>query len=132
MSKIFQIPEAASIAIHSMVLIANSKEIINASHIAELTNSSKNHISKILHLLVKYNYLKSLRGPKGGFTINPKAKNTTLLEIYELIEGTLQANKCAVNVGKCPFKGCVFDGLTNRFTNEFRNFLSHKTINDIT
>jgi len=131
MSKIIRIPEAASIAIHSMVLIADAGGQINANQIAELTNASKNHISKILHQLVKYNYLESNRGPKGGFTIHPDAKNASLLEIYELIEGVLDSGSCGNVHNKCPFDSCVFGGLTEKFTNEFRIYLSEKTINDI-
>jgi DNA-binding IscR family transcriptional regulator len=51
MAKIFSMSDAASIAIHSMVLIARSENGINAVRIAEISGFSKNHISKVLQRL---------------------------------------------------------------------------------
>jgi len=48
MSKIFNISDAASLGIHSLAIIAKSKKQINANMIAQMTNFSKNHLSKIL------------------------------------------------------------------------------------
>jgi len=44
MARIFSLSEAASIAIHAMVLIARAKNGINAVKIADQTGFSKNHI----------------------------------------------------------------------------------------
>ena len=67
MAKIFSLSEAASIAIHSMVLIARSDKMMNVVKIAERTGSSKHHVAKVLQRLVKEDYLSSVRGPHGGF-----------------------------------------------------------------
>jgi len=131
MSKIFNISEAASIAIHSLALIAKSKNRINVDQIAQMTNFSKNHVAKILQLLVKNNYLKSVRGPSGGFSPNKNTNKITLLEIYELIEGKLEIHKCSIHDGKCPFKECVFGDFSVRYTEEFKNSFKNKTINDV-
>jgi Rrf2 family protein len=131
MSKLFNISESSSMAIHSLAIIAKSKVQINAKHIAEMTNFSKNHLSKVLQRLVKYNYIKSERGPKGGFILGKKSKEITLLEIYEIMEGTLAPEKCNIHNGKCPFKSCILGGMAEKFTNEFRLYLKNKTISDV-
>ncbi|MCK9618513.1 MAG: Rrf2 family transcriptional regulator [Lentimicrobiaceae bacterium] len=87
MSKIVHVSEAASIAIHSMALIAQNTEIMNVNTIAEITHSSKTHLAKVMQQLVKNNFLESERGPKGGFILKKPANEILLLEIYELIEG---------------------------------------------
>ena len=79
--------EAASIGIHSIVLIARAENGINAVKIAETTGLSKNHISKVLQRLVKNDLLKSVRGPAGGFTLKKPPENISLLDVYESIEG---------------------------------------------
>lgn len=65
MSKISSISEAASIAIHSMVLIARNEEGINAVKIAEQTGFSKNHISIVAQRLGKDNLLNSVQQFRG-------------------------------------------------------------------
>jgi DNA-binding IscR family transcriptional regulator len=46
MSKVVTISEAASIALHGMILIARSEPSINVMQIAELTGASKHHVAK--------------------------------------------------------------------------------------
>lgn len=116
MAKVVHISEAASLAVHSMALIAGSKEMLNVNQIADLTHASRNHLAKVMQTLVKNNYLESVRGPKGGFTLKGDAAGITLLEIYELIEGTLEHKYCGIGDQKCPFRTCVFGGLADRFS----------------
>ncbi|MBN1338109.1 MAG: Rrf2 family transcriptional regulator, partial [Bacteroidales bacterium] len=51
------ISEASVIAIHSLALIAGTSKNLNANKIAGITKFSKNHLSKILSILVRHNYL---------------------------------------------------------------------------
>jgi len=128
MAKVVHISEAASLAVHSMVLIAGSKESMNVNHIAEVTHSSRNHLAKVLQMLVKNNYLDSVRGPKGGFTLKGDPKKINLLEIYQLIEGVIEEHHCGIEIGKCPFHTCVFGGLADKFSHEFIGYLRNKTL----
>ena len=133
MSKIFNISEAASLAIHSLAIIAKSDEQITVNKISEMTNFSKTHLAKVLQRLGKNGYIKSERGPRGGFVLNKASKEITLLEIYELIEGSLKSVPCNVHSsGSCPFSFCVFGGMSEKFTNEFHDYLKNKTIYDFT
>ncbi|MFN3556951.1 MAG: RrF2 family transcriptional regulator [Bacteroidales bacterium] len=131
MSKILNISEAATIALHSMGLIARSDKLVNTQEIADITGFSKNHISKILQQLVRNGYLVSTRGPKGGFLISEKAKKISLMEIYSLIEGELEDNSCKMQCVSCPFKTCIFGGLEQKFSNEFRNYLMSKKVAEL-
>jgi len=128
MSKIFSMSEAASIAIHSMVLVARSQNGINAVKIAEQTGSSKNHISKVAQRLVKNDLLKSLRGPAGGFKLKKQPKEITLLEIYESIEGPLEITDCPLANEVCHFDQCLMGNVVNKMTLEFKNFLKSQTL----
>jgi Rrf2 family protein len=131
MSKIFNISEAATIAIHSMGLIARSTKLINAQEIADITGFSKNHIAKILQQLVKNNFLQSTRGPKGGFVISEKAKQISLMDIYTAIEGEIENNTCKMHCDNCPFNSCIFGGLEQKFSNEFQSYLKGKKVNEL-
>ncbi len=129
MSQLFSLSEASSIAIHSMALIANSNIKLNVTKMADMTGFSKNHMSKVLQTLVKYNYLSSTRGPAGGFTLIKEPDSITLLEIYEVIEGKLTNGQC-IKKSNCPFEECVFGGITEKLTKEFKTFFANRTLSD--
>lgn len=129
MSKILNISEAATIAIHSMALIARRNDQINAHEIAEVTGFSKNHISKVLQQLVRFNFLNSTRGPKGGFVLKRDPEEISLMEIYRAIEGEIeQGTGCKMHCDNCPFKSCIFGGLSEKFSREFSNYLNEKNL----
>lgn len=131
MAKVVHISEAASLAVHSMVLIAGSPVSMNVNQIASVTHSSRNHLAKVMQVLVKNNYLDSVRGPKGGFTLKGDPHKINLLEIYELIEGSIEEHHCGIETQKCPFTSCVFGGLADKFSHEFIGYLRNKTLADL-
>ncbi len=132
MAKLLSISEAASIAIHSLALIANTEKNLNAGQLAEKLGFSKNHLAKILQMLVRYNYLESERGPKGGFRLKLDPQQISLLEIYEVIEGQLVEDKCAHNREECPFEECVYGDIRLDLTKRFREYFGNKKLSDIT
>ncbi len=128
MAKIVNITEAVSIALHSMVLVAKAKgKQMNATIIADVTGSSRYHVSKILQKLVRDGFLTSQRGPAGGFELVKKPEEITLLEIFEAIEGKIVVSKCPLNKA-CPFGECIFEDLTMRMTRQFRDYLNDHTL----
>ena len=131
MSRFPNISEASSIAIHSLALVNQSEEILNVNQIAERTEFSKNHISKVLQTLVRHGYLSSGRGPKGGFVSRMDPESITLLEIIELIEGRLSDAHCGIEEGKCPFETCVFGDLPAEFKTKFQEYFRTKRISEI-
>jgi Rrf2 family protein len=130
MSKIVQLSEAVSIAIHSMVLIAKAEGKINVNKIAEETGASKNHLAKVMQRLVKQGLLSSNRGPAGGFILKKAASKITLLEIYECIEGPIESDKCPQNKDVCHFSKCLMGGILKKVTNEFIEHFKSHTIQD--
>jgi len=128
MAKIFSLSEAASIAIHSMVLIARSEKMMNVVKIAERTGSSKHHVAKVLQRLVKEDYLSSVRGPHGGFKLLKAPGDITLLEIYETIEGHLNVSECPMENPICPFEKCILGNVVSDMTAKFREYLNENTL----
>lgn len=131
MTRFPKISEASSIAIHSLALINQSDEPLNVNRIAELTEFSKNHISKVMQTLVRHGYLSSGRGPRGGFVSAMDPDGISLLEIIELIEGRMTDMHCGIDEGKCPFETCVFGDLPNEFKRKFRDYYKTRHIGDL-
>ena len=128
MSKVVTISEAASIALHGMILIARSKSPVNVLQIAELTGASRHHVAKIMQRLAKNNYLSSYRGPSGGFTLKRDPAEITLLEIYQTIEGEIEINPCPLDKQICPFDKCIMNNVTNQMTIQFREHMKTQTL----
>jgi len=131
MSRLVHISEAASLAIHSMALIASSKVRLNAKKIAEILHVSQNHLAKILQVLAKNEYLASNRGPGGGFILRKNADKVSMLEIYQLIEGNVDCQFCGITENTCPFITCIFGGKPDKLTNEFVDYLTNTKISDL-
>lgn len=131
MSRLVHISEAASLAIHSLALIASSKVKLNAKKIAQILHASQNHLAKILQVLAKNEYLSSYRGPGGGFVLNKNAAEVSMLEIYQLIEGNVECHLCGITEDTCPFVSCIFGGKPDELTNEFVDYLTRTKISDL-
>lgn len=131
MGKLFNISEATNIAIHSMALISASKDELNTTQIADMLKLSKNHVAKIMNILARQRFVTSTRGPKGGFKMLRKADSISLLEIYELIEGTLEKDHCHRNDDICPFSDCVFGDIRQRLFVEFKEYYQNRKLSDL-
>ncbi|PLX09961.1 MAG: Rrf2 family transcriptional regulator [Marinilabiliales bacterium] len=131
MGKVLNITEAVTIALHSMIIIANDKSgQVNVNDISKAITSSKFHVAKVLQKLVKEGFLGSHRGPSGGFFLKVKPTDISMLEIYESIEGKITIAECPIDHEVCPFNNCVFDQLTIDMTQNFVDFLKSRTLED--
>ncbi len=130
MSKIITLSEAASIALHGMVLIAKTDKKLNVNQISETIGSSRHHVAKVFQRLAKENFVASNRGPNGGFVMKKEAKDITLLELYEVIEGPVEVQGCPSSKEKCPFNKCIMGDLASALACEFKDFLGRQTLAD--
>jgi Rrf2 family protein len=128
MAKLFQLSEAASLGLHSMVLISQSESHVNVNALAQRMGASRNHLAKILQILVKHNFLRSVRGPNGGFVLHRKPSEITILEIYEAIEGKLDTPECPLDKQVCPFNKCLMGGLVKDVTLQFKEYFQQQTL----
>jgi len=130
MSKVVTVTEAASIALHGLVLVAQSKDkLINVNQIAEVTSSSRHHIAKVFQQIVKEGWVSSQRGPSGGFKMEANPADINFLQIYELIEGEIDRSYCPFGKQEsCTFKKCLLHGITQKMTKDFIDYLESQTI----
>ena len=128
MAKVFTLSEAASIALHGVILIAQEKEGLNVLKIAERTSTSKHHVAKVMQRLVKAGFLTSQRGPSGGFVLKKDSKNINFLDLYEVIEGPIEVGDCPMDKQVCPFDKCIMNNVTSKMTLDFKNYLKNQTV----
>ncbi|MGB4416665.1 MAG: Rrf2 family transcriptional regulator [bacterium] len=131
MANIFHMSEMVSLALHSIIIIAaQGEQLVNAKKVAELLGASEAHLNKALQQLVKAGYIRSVRGPKGGFTLAKNPNEINLLEIYATIEGPIDIKGCPMNCKKCIFQDCIFGGVPEEANQKFKEYMQNKTVGD--
>lgn len=84
-----------------MTHLAKHKMAQSASQIASICHLSPAFTSKILKILTKEKLLTSIRGSQGGYLLEKKPEDVTLLEIIAVIEGPMSINDCANDHTAC-------------------------------
>lgn len=128
MSKVVTLSEAASLAIHAVVLIAGADKLVTVNQIATATESSRNHLAKVMQRLVKSNLVSSTRGPAGGFVLKKEASEITLYDIYFAVEGPIELRDCPLDRPICPFEKCIMGGIIHKLTNDFKKYLMESKV----
>ena len=130
MANIINFSDAASIGLHSMILIAKADKPLNAIQLSEKLGNSKHHIGKVLQRLVKDGLLSSLRGPTGGFYLTIDPKDITLYDVYRSIEGKSNVKSCPADMHICPVDKCIRENLIKRLSDEFVAFMESQKLSD--
>lgn len=131
MSSVVRFSEAASIALHGTVLIAKSEKFLNVTKIAEVIGGSRHHVAKVMQRLSKEGFIKSMRGPTGGFVLVKKPEEISFLELYEAIEGKITVEECPFDRQEiCSFEKCLLNKITPKMTQDFINYMKNQHVSD--
>lgn len=104
-------------------------KLIGLKEIAANLDVPAPYLSKILQILSKRRILTSVKGPGGGFKLNPQAQNPTLLDIVAAIEGMEIFDRCGIGLKACSdAQPCPIHERYQPFREEIRKMLSEKTI----
>jgi Rrf2 family protein len=132
MSAMPTLSEAAILALHAVALLAiRQGRCVQSREMASTLGASQAHLSKVLQRLTKVGILRSIRGPKGGFVLANGARDTTLLDVYETIDGPLPRHSCLLGTPVCLGKGCVMGGLVAAINQQIREHLSGTRISQL-
>lgn len=132
MANIVRLSEMASLAIHSMAMIAaKGGELMTVGEIAHNTAASEAHLSKAMQRLVKAGLARSERGPRGGFALARPADQITLLDVYEAVEGPRQEAECPLGRNRCAFTGCLFGGVLEAMEDRVYEYLRTNRLSDV-
>ena len=99
-----QITRQADYAVRAVLhLASNGDQRIATSMIAEKQRIPPSFLAKIISQLSIAGLLHTSRGARGGVTLARDAKDITLLEVVEAIDGPIQLNECVGDGGICSF-----------------------------
>ena len=133
MSNLVNMSEAASLALHAMVLLStNSGKQVSTREIASRLHASEVHLSKVLQRLAKVGLVDSTRGPGGGFKLGKPGEQISLLEVYEAIEGALTPTYCLLGTPICRGEKCILGDLLEMVNRETREYLAGTSLSELT
>jgi Rrf2 family protein len=131
MSGVLKMSEAAILAFHAMIYIAEREEgFVTNAEIASALHASEAHLSKVLQRLAKAGLVKSIRGPRGGFVLGRDSGAITLRDIYELFEGSLEHDVCLLEKPVCG-NNCVFGDLLTKVNDMVCKYLTDTRLKDV-
>ena len=127
-----KISEAASLAMHALGYLANREDgPVTSREIAARFEISEAHLAKVMQRLVKVELLRSVRGPRGGFTLNRSPESVTLLEIFEAIEGRFEPSQCLLSSAICDGDDCILGKIVVEANTMLRARLEETTLVDV-
>ena len=133
MHNILRISEAASLAMHTAVLLATTPDrLTTTKEIAQTLKVSEAQLSKVLQRLSRAGLVRPIRGPRGGFMLTRNANKITLQEVYEAVEGSLPPANCLLGEPICNQQGCILGGLLESTNRRVREYLSTTRVSQLT
>ncbi len=131
MKGILRLSEAASMAYHAMaVLAADPRRALTTREISRIITGSEAHLAKVMRRLVRAGLAYSTRGPGGGFRIARPAQETTLLDIYEAVEGRFETVDCMLDEPCCRDNECIMGSLIRSVNLEIYEFFRSRFLSD--
>lgn len=93
---------------------------------------SEKYISRLIIKLRRAGMVRSIRGAKGGFRLNKKPEDITLLEITEAMEGPIALVDCVLAPDSCKScSQCAAHEIWNDLNQEIRNAMNRVSLKDI-
>ena len=94
---------SAEYAIRAFVFLAEVPpgKFVMVKHIAQQTDIPTHFLAKILQQMARKAFLKSSKGPTGGFTLRMKPEDISLLKIVEAMDGLNDYHRCPGGMSEC-------------------------------
>src|SRR5213075_3044991 len=82
-------------------MMSDEKRKIRIDEMANRLAVPRHFLGKIMNKVVKKGILNSIKGPNGGFSLNAKTLDTSLLTLIEAMDGLEQFDSCVLRLRKC-------------------------------
>ena len=128
----FRVSEAANLGLHALAVIAAGPEpVARAREIAARLKASAAHLAKVMVALEHAGLVTGTRGPAGGYRLTRPASRISLKEIYEAVEGPMQARACLFSEPVCDTEGCALSSYFGKLNREVMRTLQRTRLTDL-
>jgi len=122
---------AIKAAIHICIETRDGSRL-GISQIAEAIESPEPFTAKILQTLARHSLIASVKGPGGGFFIDPKAIPIKVMDVVELIDGKQALERCGLGLKACNENHpCPIHKEFKSYASRLKNLFENKTIQDL-
>jgi Rrf2 family iron-sulfur cluster assembly transcriptional regulator len=130
-----QITRAGEYAVLGLMCLARrpAASVVMIDEVSREERIPKSFAAKIFQSLARAGLVKSNRGSGGGFTLLKAARDVTVLEVIEAIEGKIAFQRClSEDEPKCEhFGGCALCGLFEQAQDRVKDVFSRTTLADL-
>ena len=106
--------------------------VVRIKDIAERQQISDKYLEQIISVLNKAGYVRSTRGPQGGYSLRKAPEEYTVGDILRLTEGSLAPVACVEEEGRCEREvDCVTVEVWKRLNQAISDVVDHITLADL-
>ncbi len=88
------VSQTAEYALRAVICLARHKEAQTTQHIAECTGVPQSYLPKVLQPLTRSNLVSAQRGVRGGYTLERKADELSVLEVVNCVDPVGRIKTC--------------------------------------
>jgi len=119
-------------ALRTLMILAMRSERATVADVASLFGISVNHVAKVVNLLSRYGYIRSIRGIGGGIELAQLPENILLGEVIERTEGDLHLLSCVGTDDSCLIHSfCKLKGVLAEAERIQKEYLNSVTLADV-
>ncbi len=132
MAELFNFSDAARIALHAVLLLAQrADERWTIARLARVLGVSAAHLAKVLAQLERCGLVKGKTGPNGGYHLTRPPGKISLLAVYEAVAGKMVVERCPFAVPVCSGNGCALGDFLVRMNQQIVKRLGRTTAGEI-
>jgi len=100
----FRLSKAAEYSIRGVLYLSerSGDGPVRIEEIARRQDVPPAYLAKLFQSLARKGFVRSVRGPEGGFILTAPAERISVLDVIEAIEGPIFLNDCLIHNGYCP------------------------------
>ena len=107
-------------------------EPVSLKDISKRQGISDKYLEQIISVLNKAGYVKSVRGPQGGYSLTKQPEEYTVGMILRLTEGSLAPVACVEEEGACEkVSSCATILVWKRINEAINDVVDHMTLADL-
>jgi Rrf2 family transcriptional regulator, nitric oxide-sensitive transcriptional repressor len=131
--RLLNFSDAAHLALHAILFIGlqGGKGPISVGAVARDLGVSEAHLSKVLQRLGRLGFVRSRRGPKGGFVLGKSPEDISLADILAAIDGPLDYGDCLLGHETCLVGSCILGDMLGRVYVLVRDHLDNTRVSTL-
>ena len=106
---------------------------VSARGLAHRQKLAEPILRKLLQRLARAGFVRSTKGPRGGFRLARRPEDISVLEVAEAIQGPLALNRCFLGVRTCPNRpSCRVSAGLARFQRRLKTLFRSISLDQLT